>query len=340
MTLRWPVEPVSAVAARSLPEPGRTPVAYEMKWDGFRSIVWRTDDGVQIQSRRGANLTRIFPDLVGPLVAALPAKAVIDGEILVWDVEQGRCSFSLLQKRLTAGRRLTEVVRAHPAHVVAFDLLRDGHGVELLDQPLSVRRAKLQRLLRGAPIQVALCPQTSSHKIARSWLEELGVAGVEGIVVKPINGRYLLGSKTWTKVRARDTAEYVVGAVTGTLDRPESLLLGRFDDAGVLRFAGQTHRVTAEHRLQLTAVLRGLAFQGPGAGHPWPCPLPAAWTGQFGDRSPVRFSPVEPATVVEVEVDTALDGPFGRVRHRARMVRVRLDLEPNSITLDRSAHHT
>ncbi|MFC6022706.1 hypothetical protein ACFP2T_41945, partial [Plantactinospora solaniradicis] len=100
-------------------------------------------------------------DLVSPLAAALPARTVLDGELLVWDTHRGRCSFTLLQRRLTAGRRLPEMVRKHPAHLVAFDLLRDGRGVELLDQPLTTRRAKLHRLLRGAPAQIAICPQSA-----------------------------------------------------------------------------------------------------------------------------------------------------------------------------------
>jgi ATP-dependent DNA ligase len=330
--LRWPVDPVRAVSARSLPEPGHTPMAYEMKWDGFRAVVWRTPEGVRIQSRQGTDLTRYFPDLAAPVAAALPPRAVVDGEILVWDTERGRCSFSLLQRRLTAGRRVAAVAGKHPAHLVAFDLLRDGRGVELLDQPLTLRRAKLERLLRGAPPQIAICPQTHNRAVALGWLEELGVAGVEGVVVKPADGRYRLGSKTWTKVRARNTTEYVVGGVTGTLEHPGTLLLGRFDD-DALRYTGQTHPVRAEHRRDLTAALRGLPFRGPGAGHPWPCPLPPAWAGDFSDRQPLSFIPVEPATVVEVEVDTALDGPFGRARHGIRLVRVRLDLHPRDLII-------
>src|SRR5262245_56490470 len=140
--LRWPVSPVSATAAQVLPEPGATPLAYEMKWDGFRAIVWRTNDAVRIQSRQGVDLTSHFPDLVDPLTKVLPAKAVVDGEVIVWDTGQGRCDFSRLQRRLIAGRALVDEARRHPAHFVAFDLLRDGRGTELLDQPLARRRAE------------------------------------------------------------------------------------------------------------------------------------------------------------------------------------------------------
>ncbi|GIE81985.1 hypothetical protein Aph02nite_79350 [Actinoplanes philippinensis] len=276
--LRWPVDPVSAVSVRSLPDPGPTPVVYEMKWDGFRAIIWRTSDGVRIQSRQGTDLTCYFPDLTNPLATALPPKVVIDGELLACDVERGRCSFSLLQRRLTAGRRIAEVAGKYPAHLVAFDILRDGRGTELLDQPLSVRRAKLERMLRAAPPQLVICPQTTDHAVAQGWLQDLAVAGVEGVVIKQVSDRYRPGAKSWTKARARDTTEYVIGGVTGTLQHPTALLLGRFDDAGMLRYTGRTHPIRPEHRRDLAPALRGLPFSGPHAGHPWPSPLPAAWT--------------------------------------------------------------
>jgi ATP-dependent DNA ligase len=336
--LHWPVKPVSAVPARWLPTSTKAPVVYEMKWDGFRAVVWRTAEGVRIQSRQGVDLTRFFPDLISTLTATLPARTVIDGEVLVWDTRRGRCSFSLLQRRLMAGRRLSEVVRRYPAHLVAFDLLRDGRGVDLLDQPLTTRRAKLERLLHNTPPQVVICPQTSDRDVALGWLNDLGVAGVEGVVIKPAVSRYRPGSQLWTKVRTRDTTEFIVGGVTGTLQRPATLLLGQFDDHGTFRFVGQTHPITAEHRQDLRRVLRGLPFLGSGAGHPWPCPLPAGWTPNFAERQPLAFIPVEPTVVTEVEVDTARDGPFGRLRHRGRLVRIRLDLQPADVT--RSGAHT
>jgi ATP-dependent DNA ligase len=279
---------------------------------------------------------RLPVELVSPLTAALPARTVVDGEVLVWDTQHGRCSFSLLQRRLTAGPRLPKLVREHPAHLVAFDLLRDGRGVELLDQPLTTRRGKLERLLRGAPSQIAVCPQTADRDIALGWLSELGVAGVEGVVIKPATSTYRPGARLWTKVRARDTTEFIIGGVTSTLERPVTLLLGRFDDHGTFRFAGQTHPVRAEDRKEVARVLRGLPFRGPGAGHPWPCPLPAGWTPDFAERQPLVFIPVEPTVVAEVEVDTALDGPFDRIRHRCRLLRIRHDLQPADVTTGRT----
>ena len=109
------------------------------------------------------------------------------------------------------------------------------------------------------------------------------------------------------------------------------LLLGRFDHRGVLRYAGQTHPIKADQRRDLAAALRGLTFQGAGSGRPWPCPLPAAWSAGMSGREPLAYTPVEPSVVAEVEVDTAADGPFGRLRHGGRHVRMRLELHPRDI---------
>jgi ATP-dependent DNA ligase len=329
--LRWPVRPVSATPARRLPESRRIPLAYEMKWDGFRAIIWRTDDGIRVQSRRGVDLTAVFPDLVEPLTAVLPPRAVIDGEIIVWDSVRGRCDFSSLQRRLIAGRALDQQIRRHPVHYVAFDLLRDGGGAELVDQPLSQRRGKLERLLAGAPAQIAVCPQTGSLAVAQDWMSQTAVAGIEGVVAKPVNGRYRPRRAGWTKTRARTTAEYVIGGITGSLARPASLLLGRLDGGQVLRYLGQTHPITADQRRELTEVLRGMTFQGDGSGHPWPCPLPASWSAGRPGSPPLTYIPVEPTVVAEVEVDTALDGTLGKIRHGCRYVRTRLDLRPDDI---------
>jgi ATP-dependent DNA ligase len=110
--------------------------------------------------------------------------------------------------------------------------------------------------------------------LAESWFAELGVARVEGLVVKRAAGRYQPGSPGGVKVRARDTADYVIGGVTGSLARPGSLLVGRYDRHGVLRFTGVTHPLKADQRREVAAVLQAMVFQGEGAGHPWPCPLP------------------------------------------------------------------
>ena len=124
----------------------------------------------------------------------------------------------------------------------------------------------------------------------------------------------------------------MIGGVTGSLDRPTSLLLGRYDQHGVLRHVGQSHPLKADLRREFAAGLHGMVFQGEDGGHPRPCPLPAAWSTDLSDRQPLAYIPVEPTLVAEVEQDTAADGPFGRLRHRAAAVRARFDLRPADVT--------
>jgi ATP-dependent DNA ligase len=250
--------------------------------------------------------------------------------VIIWDDQSGRTSFALLQQRFTAGRRLAAEAALHPAHFVAFDMLQDAGGRELLDQPLDRRRRRLQRLLASAPPQLALCPQTSDETTARTWFTDWPATGIEGLLVKPHDGRYQPGETGWVKVKTRQTEEYVVGGVTGTLGQPTSLLLGRYDHHGILRFVGHTHRIRAQQRREL-AGLQPMAFRGEGSGHPWPCPLPAGWTAGLAYREPLPYLQVEPTVVAEVDTDVARDGPFRRLRHSCRLVRIRPELHPDDV---------
>lgn len=114
------------------------------------------------------------------------------------------------------------------------------------------------------------------------------------------------------------------------MQRPVTLLLARFDTRGTLRFVGQTHRLRADRRHEL-AGLRPMPFRGDGSGHPWPCPLPAGWVADLTDRQPLSYLPVEPQVAVEIDADAARDGPFARLRHRCRFVRVRPELRPADV---------
>ncbi|MGW5670532.1 ATP-dependent DNA ligase [Micromonospora sp. NPDC003776] len=150
--LRRPVAPMLAAPVDAVPEgPG---LVHEPKWDGWRVIAFRDPDGVYLQSRAGRNLTTYFPDITRAIRAALAPGLVLDGELIVWD--RGRTNFALLQRRVTAGRALSRVVREHPAHYVLFDLLADAGGQVLLDLPLAQRRARLAGLLADAPAPLTL----------------------------------------------------------------------------------------------------------------------------------------------------------------------------------------
>lgn len=325
--LRWPVEPMRAAAVRSLPElPRVQDPRFELKFDGWRCLAWVGRDSVELQSRQGRSLTRWFPDVCRALAGHIPAGTLLDGELLSWDTTHGCTSFTHLQRRITAGRRLSAEIDAHPAHLVLFDVLRDGRGRSLLNEPLQARRRRLERLLRGAPPQLVLCPQTADPVEAQVWFSDMGVTGVEGLVVKPAASRYLPGQAGWVKVKARASTELIVGGVTGTIAEPVALLVGRFDENGGLRYLGQTHPVCAGMRREVGRLLQPMTFHGDGSGHPWPVPLPAAWSLNLTDRRPLAYTPVEPHLVVEVEVDAAQDGRTGRYRHGARLIRCRPDL--------------
>ncbi len=193
-----------------------------------------------VQTRRGALVQDRWPDLVAAAEARLPHGLVLDGELVVWDTEAGRLSFEALQRRVAARARGARALAARwPAYFVAFDLLQQD-GQELLTPPYAERRALLEGLFSENALTApwTLCPMTTDLAKAREWLESWpDVSGVEGILVKPLNGRYLPGYRGWTKIRRRDTTETIVGAITGTLTRPQLLVLGRHDQNGRLRAA-------------------------------------------------------------------------------------------------------
>jgi len=298
---------------------------YEPKWDGWRGLLLRNDDGrLHLRSRAGRRLDPYVPDVLRAAGAVLPQATALDGEIVAW--RAGRTDFGALQQRLAAGRRLSAVAAFAPAYFVAFDalILTDR---DLRDQPLVQRRAELEALLADGADRLLLCPQTRDEGEARAWAVEMAPLGVEGIVVKPANSRYRAGRGSgWKKWRSRHTTEAVVGGLTGTRDRPETLLLGRFSADGRLRVVGRTSRLTDAQAAEIAPLLHP-----PGAGrqrarHPWPQPLPAGWLGHFGEQDALAYRPTEPDVVVEVSADSAYEQ--GRWRHPPRYVRHRADLSP------------
>ncbi|MET7752377.1 ATP-dependent DNA ligase [Micromonospora sp. NPDC005367] len=306
-------------------------VTHEPKWDGWRAIAFREDDGVYLQSRAGRNLTTYFPD-VTRAIRSLPAGVVLDGELIVWD--RGRLNFAQLQRRVTAGRGLLRVARECPAHYVLFDLLADG-GEVILDLPLSRRRARLERLLADGPPQLALTPQTTDMRQVSDWLLHWTVAtGIEGVVSKRLGGRYEPGRRGWWKYRTHITTEAIVGGVTGNLRGPDTLLLGRYDRWGRLRYTGRTHSLGAEQRAELGGMLsplRPLQRRGGTVVHPWPEPLPASWSGQLDRPESLPYVRVEPTVVVEIEADVAFE--HQRWRHRVRYIRARPDVSTYDVPL-------
>ena len=283
-----------------------------------------------MQSRTLKPLAAYFPDVVGYLRDALPPGAVMDGELVIWDEQRGRTSFALLHRRIMSGRSLAREAAVHPANLVLWDLLHDGTR-PLLREPLWSRRQRLADLLTEAPPQVTLCPQTDDPAVAQAWLQEFSAAGVEGVVIKGRDSRYEPGRRGWAKLRARATTEALLAGITGTRAAPEALLLGRLDSTGRLRYVGRTTPLTALQRRELAPLLRTLPEQSE-ARHPWPSPLPAAWSGRFGNVEALAYVQVPPELVVEVSEDIAYE--YGRWRHPPRFVRVRPDLSVIDVPLN------
>ncbi|KAB1103191.1 ATP-dependent DNA ligase [Micromonospora aurantiaca] len=305
---------------------------HEPKWDGWRCIAFRETDGVYLQSRAGRNLTTYFPDITRA-IRTLPHGVVLDGELIVW--ERGRTNFAQLQRRVTAGRGLLRLVHDCPAHYVLFDLLADAGGQVVLNLPLSERRVRLERLLADAPAQLAVTPQTTDMRLVADWLLTWTVAaGIEGVVSKRLAGRYEPGRRGWWKFRTRIVTEAIVGGVTGSIRNPDTLLLGRFDRRGRLRYTGRTHPLTGLQRTELAGLLSPLRprqHYSAAVVHPWPEPLPASWSGQLDRPEPLRYVQVEPSAVAEIDADVAFE--HGRWRHRVRYARFRPDMSVYDVPL-------
>ncbi|MEU9828549.1 ATP-dependent DNA ligase [Micromonospora chersina] len=298
----------------------------------WRCIAFRETDGVYLQSRAGRNLTTYFPDITRA-IRALPPGLVLDGELIVW--ERGRTNFALLQRRVTAGRGLLGLVRDCPAHYVLFDLLADAAGEVILDLPLSERRARLEQLLVDAPAQLTVTPQTTDMQQVADWLLNwTTAAGIEGVVSKRLAGRYEPGRRGWWKFRTRLVTEAIVGGVTGSIRSPVTVLLGRFDRRGRLRYTGRTHPLTGAQREQLGGMLsplHPLQHRRAAVMHPWPEPLPASWSGQLDRPEPLRYVQVEPTVVAEIDADVAFE--HGRWRHGVRYARPRPDMSVYDVPL-------
>lgn len=273
-----------------------------------------------VQSRHGAMLQSRFPDLVAA-AGQLPPGLVLDGELVV--LEDGQLSFPALQRRAVTVRNAKALAAALPAHFIAFDVLQ-VEGRELLDEPYASRRALLEALFaeHGLTPPWTLCPSTTDMATAAQWLHEWTRApGVEGIVIKSLAGRYCPAVRGWTKVRRRESFEAIIGGVTGSLQRPHVLLLGRYDTTGRLRLVGKTVPLKPAAARDVAALL---ALAGPE--HPWA----GAWfTARWGSRDVLDPVLVEPDQVAEVSADTAQD--HGVWRHPVRYVRIRRDLPPAQV---------
>jgi ATP-dependent DNA ligase len=320
--------PIAPMLARLQPDiPRGSGWLYEPKWDGFRAIVFRDGAQVRIDSRNGQTLDRYFPEVVEELRAALPERCVVDGEIVVAG-ERG-LDFEALQQRIhPAQSRITRLSKETPASFIAFDLLGVGDE-DLRAAPGVERRARLIAELRATP-GVAITPQTDDADEAAEWFTRYEGAGLDGVIAKQAAQPYVEGERLWVKVKHRRTCDCVVGGYRLELKQGggiASLLLGLYDDGGVLHLVGHTSSFSAPQRRELLEKLRPLEG-GESFGMGRTPGGPSRWTQGKRDESWVAVSPT---LVCEVSFDY-MQGP--RFRHAARFHRWRTDKDPRDCTFD------
>jgi len=328
--------PVAPMLARAVPRIPEGSLSFEPKWDGFRSIIFRDGDEVEIGSRNEKPMTRYFPELVDAFRVSLPERCVVDGEIVV--VVGERLEFEVLQQRIhPATSRVNRLARETPASFIAFDLLARGDD-DYTQRPFAERRAALVQALAGAQPPIHLTPATTDHALAERWFEQFEGAGLDGIVAKPLEGVYEPDKRVMFKIKHARTADCVVAGYRVHATDPEgigSLLLGLYNDEGVLQSVGVIGAFPAARRRELMVELQPLVTTFDN--HPW------AWAREAeGARTPrsseysrwavgkdLSFVPLRPERVVEVRYEH-MEGI--RFRHTAQFERWRPDRDPRSCT--------
>ncbi|QLY28531.1 ATP-dependent DNA ligase [Nocardia huaxiensis] len=332
-----PVKPMLAKSVSTLPrEPG---LLYEPKWDGFRCIVFRDGDEIELGSRNDRPLTRYFPELVELLREALPEKCVLDGEIVV--VTENGLDFDTLQQRLhPAASRVNKLAVQTPASFVGFDLLALGDK-DLTGEPFGQRREILQTVLDGSLSRTHLTPLTDDPDVAQDWFTRFEGAGFDGVMAKATDLPYLQDKRVMLKIKHERTADCVVAGFRWHKDGEGvgSLLLGLFDSDGRLNHVGVASSFTAKRRKELVeelAPLRVNALEN----HPWREWADAAAQAKAEGKMPggvsrwtggkdLSWEPVRPELVAEVRYEHVM---AGRLRHGGRLVRFRSDRTPESCT--------
>jgi ATP-dependent DNA ligase len=326
--------PLPPMEARSVDEiPVGDEWQYEPKWDGFRCLAFRDGNNVFLQSKAGQPLARYFPDIVTQIQALKAKRFVLDGELVI--PIGAALSFDELQLRLhPAASRVQKLAATHPALLVVFDLLADTAGNSLLTLPLRERRQKLETFARGnfkAKGRLRLSPATTELKTAKKWFDKVG-GNLDGIIAKQIDAHYATGERTaMVKVKQIRSADCVVGGFRYASGSRllGSLLLGLYDDEGLLHHVGFTSAFKKSDLPELTRKFEALkkkpGFTGNAPGGP------SRWSTE---RS-AEWEPVNPKTVVEVTYDHFTGGRF---RHGTKILRWRRDKAPRQCTLDQVEH--
>jgi ATP-dependent DNA ligase len=325
--------PVKPMLAKPVPEVPEGAFLYEPKWDGFRCIVFRHGDEVELGSRNEKPLTRYFPEVVEAVRTQLPQRCVVDGEIVI-AAGKGLDFEALLQRIHPAASRVATLARTTPASFVAFDLLALDHA-SLLQEPQSVRRERLEQALASAAPPVHLTPATTDPALARDWFTMFEGVGLDGVMAKPAAGSYTPDKRTMLKIKHARTADCVVGAFRWHKSGPVvgSLVLGLYDEAGALQHVGVAASFPMARRKELVAELEPYRLEE-GAAHPWlgeasSARVPGGEPSRWNRDKDMTFVPLRPELVVEVAYDH-MEG--ARFRHTAQLRHFRPDRDPASCT--------
>jgi ATP-dependent DNA ligase len=332
--------PLSPMLARSVGEIPSGDFLYEPKWDGFRSIVFRDGDEVEIGSRNERPMTRYFPEVVEAIRANLPERCVVDGEIVVPDQRGTRLEFETLQMRIhPADSRVRMLAKQTPAHLIAFDLLALGDR-DLTREPFAERRRALEEALAGAEPPIHVTPATADRELAARWFDEFEGAGLDGVVAKPLDVTYQADKRVMFKIKHVRTADCVVGGYRvhkSEKDAIGSLLLGLYDEGGDLQNVGVVGAFPMAQRRKLFEELKPLVTSL--EGHPWDwsrfeAEMRTPRSSEFSRWShgkDLSFTPLRPERAIEVRYDH-MEGD--RFRHTAQFARWRPDRDPRSCTYE------
>jgi ATP-dependent DNA ligase len=331
-----PLLPMLAKKVAALPEGAGW--VFEPKWDGFRTLVFRDGDEVFIQSRDEKPLNRYFPELASALLAQLPARCVLDGEIVL--ARGGSLDFDALQMRLHPAASRVKLLSAEiPASVVFFDLLAEGE-LDLREQPFRARRERLERVLEQRRPPLYLTPATQDLAQAADWFSRFEGAGLDGVMAKASSGIYEPDKRVMLKVKHERDCDCVVAGFRfhkkGQRDAVGSLLLGLYDDQGSLQHVGVCASFTDKKRRELLDFLAPYR-ENALAEHPW-----RSWAGhdaaeeggeqrmpggksRWSGGKDLSWEPLRPELVVEVAYDHMQGSRF---RHTAQFRRWRSDKAP------------
>ncbi len=327
LPVKPPLEPMLAKLVRALPSGEGWQI--EPKWDGFRALCFRDGDTIAIQSRAGQPLGRYFPEVVAALLALAPRRFVLDAEIVIPTDGDERFSFDDLLMRIhPAESRVNKLAAETPGVLQIFDLLVDENSENIMQLPLRERRRRLEAFSKHFAGRIRLCQATEDRSVLASWEGELRGKGIDGLIAKKTDAEYRSGDRSaMQKFKWMRTADCVVGGFryASTENIVGSLLLGLYDEEGVLHHVGFSSNMKKAERKELTprfeAMRKPPGFSGRAPGGP------SRWsTERTGD-----WQPLDGTLVCEVQYDHFSGGRF---RHGCKFLRWRTDKRPDQCTFD------